>query len=297
MNELLLLVILATAPQAGDPPACESVARAARIAATHGAHADFWLSVAGVANLQSGRRAAALAELRAERDEALALAEAQFQARQRACSVLGHGAYRPELGPEEFSADVTSGLSPLVPGKTFVYERRGVAGLERIETTVALAAVEIGGFACRPVETVETLDGVPVERTTDWYSQRKDGSVWYFGEYELEFADGLPFGSEGSWRAGMDGAWPGVLMPAAPAAGVSFRMEFLIGCAEDIGRVVGTDESVSVPAGDFDHCVAVEEWSPLEPADVVVKYYAPQVGMVLEVDRTTGERLELLELR
>lgn len=297
MNELLLFAILSAAPQAGDPPACESAATAARIAAIHEAHTDFWLAVAGVANLAPGRRAAALDELRTGREEALALAETQFRARQYACAELGHGAYRPQLSAAEFSADVNCVWSPLAPGTTFVYERRGAAGVERIESTVAAAAVEIAGFACRPVDVVETLDGVLVERTTDWFSQRRDGSVWYFGEYALEFADGLPLSSEGSWRAGIDGARPGILMPAAPAAGEAFRMEFLIGCAEDIGRVIGTDESVSVPAGDFVHCIAVEEWSPLEPADVVVKYYAPQVGMVLEVDRATGERLELLEMR
>ena len=74
-------------------------------------------------------------------------------------------------------------------------------------------------------------------------------------------------------------------------------MEFLVNRSEDVARVVAVNQTVTVAAGTFTNCVAVEESSPLDPDDVAVKFYAKDVGMVLEVDQQTGERLELIQLK
>jgi hypothetical protein len=68
-----------------------------------------------------------------------------------------------------------------------------------------------------------------------------------------------------------------------------------VGEAEDLAEVRRLDATESVPFGDFDRLVVIEEWNPLEPEVVEEKYFAPEVGMVLEVKTRGGEgRVELL---
>jgi hypothetical protein len=60
--------------------------------------------------------------------------------------------------------------------------------------------------------------------------------------------------------------------------------------------VVRLGASETVPFGDVDDLVVIEEWNPLEPEAVEEKYFAPGVGLVLEVKTAGGEgRVELLE--
>jgi hypothetical protein len=58
--------------------------------------------------------------------------------------------------------------------------------------------------------------GHPVERTLDWYAQDRDGNVWYLGENSFEMKDGRFVKAGDSWEAGVDGAQPGIIMPADP---------------------------------------------------------------------------------
>jgi len=50
-------------------------------------------------------------------------------------------------------------------------------------------------------------------------------------------------------------------------------------------------------AGNFEDIWVTIDESPLEPDDIEEKYYAPDFGMVLELDLVTGDRMELVEIR
>ena len=43
--------------------------------------------------------------------------------------------------------------------------------------------------------------------------------------------------------------------------------------------------------------MVTREFTPLEPDAREDKYYAPDIGMILSVDRENGERLELIRYR
>ena len=60
-------------------------------------------------------------------------------------------------------------------------------------------------------------DGALVEDTYDWYVQDA-GNVWYLGEETKEYEHGKVVSTEGSWKAGVDGAQAGIIMPAEPRA-------------------------------------------------------------------------------
>ena len=80
-----------------------------------------------------------------------------------------------------------------------------------------------------------------IESTVDWYAEDTDGNVWYFGERtKAAVEDSKLISVDGSWQAGVDGAEPGIIMPAVPTVGDVYRQEWLLGDAEDVGEVLST---------------------------------------------------------
>jgi len=284
----------APAPQQGQPP-CEVMALALRKAAREEARAQFWRDIALCVNDPASNLATGLQEAWSTRQAAYQLAQIQFQARLQACSELGHGTYDPQIAPNEFSPVINNPWFPHEPGQTRIYEMKSGDFLERVESTTLEETVQIGGFTCRQVHVVHTRNGVLIEDTLDWFGQRNDGAVWYFGELSQSYEGGFLDSLDGTWRTGKDGAKPGIMMLGTPTVGAIYRQEFQQEDAEDIAKVLSTNETVTTAYGTWHNCLKIEEWSPLEN-EREIKYYAPGVGFVLEINPATGERLELLDV-
>lgn len=189
-----------------------------------------------------------------------------------------------------FSANVTNEFFPLPRGRTLIYvgSKDGKAARDVFHVTRRTAIIE--GAACTVVDDRLYLDGRLEERTTDWYAQAASGTVWYFGERTAELdRHGRVTSTEGSWRAGENGARPGVFMPAHPRVGQSFAQEHAKGVAEDRFRVVAVQ-----PAGPK-ATVETREWTPLEPGVVDRKRYVRGYGTDVEETVKGGdEHLELI---
>jgi hypothetical protein len=206
--------------------------------------------------------------------------------------------YRPRIDPADFVDAIDNPYFPLTPGTTYFY--KGVSDGERETDTVHVTerTKEILGVACIVVRDAVKVKGALAELTFDWYAQDVDGNVWYFGEDSREIEDGKVVSTEGSWEAGVDGAQPGVIMPAQPQVGFTYRQEFYAGKAEDMAKAVALDETVDVPAGSFDEVLVTEDWTPLEQKLLERKYYARGIGVVLERLVKGGEEvLRLVEMR
>ena len=103
---------------------------------------------------------------------------------------------------------------------------------------------------------------------------------------------------EGSWQAGVDGALPGIILPAHPQVGVRYREEYYKGHAEDGAQIIYVDALAKVPAGRFDQGVQTRNFSGIEPDVIEEKIYAEGVGVVLEITVSGGsDRDELLTYR
>src|SRR5207248_3416509 len=136
---------------------------------------------------------------------------------------------------------------------------------------------------CVVVQDRLFLAGRLEERTTDWYTQDRQGNVWYFGESTAELdRRGRVTSTEGSWQAGRSGAVPGIYMPANPHVRQSGRQEFYKGHAEDHFRVLDLHASVRVPYVSSRAALLTEEWTPLEPGVLDHKLYVRGIGNVLE---------------
>jgi hypothetical protein len=164
----------------------------------------------------------------------------------------------------------------------------------RSEGRVLDRPARVAGYPVTVVDVREYEDGELVEHTVDWYSQHRDGSVWYIGERIDDYEGGRVVGHEGQWVAGKGGARPGLFMPADPKVGDSFEQERAPGVAEDRSKVVGVDLERRTPAGRFDGCVRTEDYAPLDKR-TEFKYYCRGVGLVREEGQ--GTQLDLVERR
>jgi hypothetical protein len=206
------------------------------------------------------------------------------------------GRYEPDIVPANFVDRIDNPYLPYLPGSRWVYE-----GLEdgeeiRIEVEVTDQRREVMGISAVVVHEMEYEAGELIEDTFDWYAQDSEGNVWYLGEDTKEIEDGEVVGTEGAWEAGVDGALPGIIMLADPVVGEAYRQEYYEGEAEDLGEVSKLGETQTVAAGSYEDVLIIREWNPLEPDVIEDKYYAPGVGVVLEL-AVEGEeaRVELIE--
>jgi hypothetical protein len=186
----------------------------------------------------------------------------------------------------------------LRPGRQLVLEgeedgaeiRAEVTVLKQLETIsfVTTRGVPIT-LKARVVEEREFEDGVIIEVSRNWFARCVETSdIFYFGEEVDIFEDGVLVGHEGAWRAGEDGAQPGIIIPATFLLGARYFQEIAPGVAEDRGENVNMGLTVTVPAGTFTNCVEVEESSPLSSGKDT-KVYCPVIGLVKD------EALQLVE--
>jgi len=241
-----------------------------------------------------------------EKDDQIADLEAQVKEKDAMISTLQEEVnelkklvppYRKEIEPANFVDRVDNRYFPLTPGTTFVYEGKTEDGTVRVEDYVTHETKQVLGVTCVVVRNKVIENGDLVEETFDWYAQDKDGNVWYFGEDAKEYEAGVVVSTKGSWEAGVDGAMPGIIMEANPQVGDFYRQEYYKGEAEDMAEVLSLTESASVIYGSFDSLLMTREWALLEPGIVEHKYYAPGVGLILEVMVEGGsERVELVEI-
>jgi hypothetical protein len=282
-------------PLRQDQQVCSQTAQAAYQAGLKQAMADYLIAVGKCLNTANPAQVApCMQQALLDFQEANELVADQLAARLELCADLGEAPYDPVIDPSQFVSGVTNPYFPLVPGRTLVYQKETEEGLEEVRVTTLAGTRQILGVDCVRVNDVVTLDGVLVEDTEDWFAQDVQGNVWYMGELSLEYEDGMLVGVEGSWEAGVDGAKPGIVMPATPMIGVTRRLEFLLGEAEDVATLERINRNVNVPAGRFTGCWETEDETPLEPDVEEHKFYAPGIGPVLEI--SDGERLELVAI-
>src|SRR3954449_7321511 len=213
--------------------------------------------------------------------------------------VFGPGTdYQPQIKPSDFGPSVTNPLFPLKPGRTLVYTGTKDRKKARDTFTTTSGTKVIDGVTTRVVEDRLYLNNVLEERTSDYYAQDRCGNVWYFGEDTATLdRRGNVVDTEGSFRAGVDGAQPGVFMQAAPEVGRRFRQEWYQGHAEDTFRVLSLSTPVTVPYGTFSDALKTEETTALEPDVVDNKYYVKGIGEVEEVAvQGPVEKLELVDI-
>ena len=209
-----------------------------------------------------------------------------------------HGQYAPKIDPANFRTAIDNRYLPYRVGMKISFA--GVRGRTRqTDDQVVMARTRrILGVKCTVVRDTVSEHGRAVERTDDWYAQDKQGNVWYMGEDSFELKNGHFVKASDSWEAGVDGAKPGIIMPADPQPGDDYRQEYYPpGKALDEAHVIRLDATVTVPYGTFKHVLVTSERSPAEP-QTERKYFAPSVGELSErVVKGHHEEFKLVGLK
>jgi hypothetical protein len=208
-------------------------------------------------------------------------------------AALPQGSDPVELDPAEFTTAIDNPYWPMKPGNRWVSR----SSEERIVVEVTNRKRTVAGVEALVVrDTVTDNNGDLVEVTDDWYAQDSDGNVWYLGEDVRDYKGGKVVSRGGSWEHGIDGAYAGIAIPAEPRPGVKYRQEYYEGEAEDRAEVLSVTARVQVPAGAFDDCLQTSDTTPLEPDVEEHKYYAKDVGPVLN-EHIGGGREELISYK
>ncbi|TML00935.1 MAG: YjbF family lipoprotein [Actinobacteria bacterium] len=210
-----------------------------------------------------------------------------------------HGPYHPSIDPANFVRTIDNAFLPYSPGMRIRF--KGVRGTTpQVDQELVLhRTVRILGLTCTVVRDTVSEHGRAIELTDDFYAQDRQGNVWYMGEDSFERNKAGRFvKASDSWRGGVNGGKPGIIMPADPKVGDAYRQEYYPpGKALDEARVLRRGARLTVPLRSFRHVLVTSEFSPAEP-QTERKYYAPGVGEIAEhVVKGHHEAFKLVSLK
>jgi hypothetical protein len=299
---------------------CSATAQAAFLACGNDVLDDYWIAVGICINESDGSdRRDCLREAKHGRSEGNQECSDQLEARHEACADLGEHRYDPLFEPALFERNFANIANPnryfpLAIGSHWEF----LSEDESTHVTILNETKLIDDVRC-VVSRDEVRDresGALIESTNDWFAQAKDSTVWYCGEETSSFETfkgDRPMKPErvsidGSFKAGRDGDKPGIIFQANPAVGQFYVEEFSLGNAEDATEILSVNYSFGkdptldelVPRrlanllckGD---CIVTRNFSQLEPGVFERKYYAPGVGVFLEVEPESGEVVRLVK--
>ena len=102
----------------------------------------------------------------------------------------------------------------------------------------------------------------------------------------MEFYEGGELANtDGTWIAGVDGAKPGIIMPASPAAGQRYYQEDAPGVAEDMGQVISIGGTETIGGVEYEGVMVIHDVNPRDSCDdEEPKRYVAGIGEVSDVE-------------
>lgn len=192
----------------------------------------------------------------------------------------------------QFSARGQNPYFSLEPGRQLILAGDDDGERIRLKVTVLPETEVVDGVTTRVVEERESVNGELVEVSRNFFARcRPTNDIVYFGEDVDIYENGQIISHDGAWRAGMDNAQAGIIMPGRFLLGARYVQEQAPGVAEDRAQHVAMGLTMQTPAGTFTDCVKVRETTPLEPTSKSIKIYCPGVGL------TVDDKVSLIAVR
>jgi hypothetical protein len=165
----------------------------------------------------------------------------------------------------------------LEPGFQLVLE----GGVEKLAITVLNETIDIDGTMTRVVEEREWRNDEIIEISYNFFAFCEEtNDVFYYGEDVDMFSDGVLSNHKGAWRAGVNDARAGLIMPGEPVVGMKYYQEIAPGVAMDRAEVISIDETFGTPAGEFTNVLVTKEGTALNPFENEFKSFAPGIGLI-----------------
>ncbi len=196
-----------------------------------------------------------------------------------------------------FSPNSTNPYYPLVAGNYTVLtgEKAGQKILIQREVTDQLEPIEVNGIQVNTHQLIvrKYINDEIHQININYLAEADDGTVCTFGTYvEVYFwdhgvnTDYIP-SAAGTWMAGVDGALPGIVMPATPTVGQVYFQAQAPGVVMSIGRITSIEAARDIGGTEFQDVVTVYDLNPLDSCNLGnsgPKRYVPGIGEAAGVD-------------
>jgi hypothetical protein len=205
----------------------------------------------------------------------------------------------PETGGP-FTLIIDNGFFPVVVDSQSVLEDE--EGDVQLVISVPGDIEEVAGVPTRVLVETESEGDLLIEVSRNFFAQVQEGqegegTVCYFGE-DVDICDtGLePDGNggflcdgeepehSGEWRAGENGAIPGIFMLADPEEGDVYNEEIAPDVAEDIAEVTALGDPIEVLDEIFEDTLTTLDCNPLDPGPRDTKVYIRDMGIARDGD-------------
>jgi hypothetical protein len=169
---------------------------------------------------------------------------------------------------------------PMAPGIQSVSEGFVNVGDRRLPhvrvTTVTDVTKIVDGVRSVLVLDQDFDGGQLSEQAVDYLAEDVGGNVWYVGSYTEVYEGGQFLNAEDAWLADVNGAVPGLYMPADPKPGSPpFYQTRIPGGEQSSARVIKVGQRTCVPFKCYTDVVVIQEQGTEN------KYWAPGVGQIL----------------
>jgi hypothetical protein len=198
--------------------------------------------------------------------------------------------------PKNFSATLTdvNQWVPMVPGVQSVMKGFVNVGGRRLPhvrvTTITDVIKKVDGVRAILVLDQDFDGGQLSEQAIDYLAEDEGGNVWYVGSYTEAYEGGQFLNAEDAWLAGVNGAVPGLYLPANPKMGTPpFYQTKIPGGEQSTAQVVDVGQRKCVPFKCYTDVVVIQEQGAEN------KYWAPGVGAIL-TEPVSGTAQEIEEL-
>ena len=201
-------------------------------------------------------------------------------------------ASRIEFKPENFvhPLERTNEYQPLKPGMQFTRAGSTEVGSRKVPHQVVSTVTDV----------VRIIDGVPAIAVLDqsedsgeiaqvgfdYLAIDKDGNIWILGGYTEDFQGGQYTNVNNAFLGKSTGAEVGILIPAVVNKDTPRWFIGSSGPKEDpsVAEPVAVGQDIKVAFGEYHNVRAVREGGS-KAVDNEIKYYAPGVGVVLNVPK------------
>lgn len=195
----------------------------------------------------------------------------------------------------------TNPYQPIRPGTQWVRAGTTLVGKRQVPHSVISTMTDV----------TRVIEGVPVvamlEESTDsgevselgfdYLALDKDGNVWIMGGYTEEFEGGEYTNIDIAWFGTKEGGEPGILIPKVVTMDTPTWFVGASGPGEDItlGEPYSVGNTTAVQFGEYRDVIAIREGAE-GAMDNEVKYYAPSVGVILNVPQQESLHQDAFEL-
>ena len=195
----------------------------------------------------------------------------------------------------------TSGFHPTRPGMQWIRAGTTEVGSRKVPhmaiSTITDVYRTIEGVPAVAMLDQSTDNGEISQAGLDYLAVDKQGNVWIVGGYTEEYEGGVFTNVEGAYLGTATGGKLGILTPAVVTMATPRWMIGTPGPDEDpsVGEPVEIGIEVTVAYGTFHDVRAIREGG-IDAPDNEIKYYAPGVGVVLNVPRLKSLHQDSFEL-